>query len=83
MRHNFRLNRVCCGIPGQLRQRVWTLPEQPSSRAPVAIYCASVSPNVRCVSAIVRRTPLPSQPMCAETGALLCVCHISIARRYN
>ena len=42
MRHDFRLNRVGCGIPGQLRPKVWTLPEQPSSRAPVSVYCTAI-----------------------------------------
>jgi hypothetical protein len=56
MRHNFRHNRVNRGIPGQLRPKVQTLPRQPSSRASQAIYCASVSSNLRCVSANVDLT---------------------------
>ena len=36
----------------------------PGRRAPPAIYCASVSPSVRCVSAIVRRTRVSSQIIC-------------------
>jgi hypothetical protein len=31
---------------------------QAAAGAPAVVYCASVSPNVRCVSAIVRRTPV-------------------------
>jgi hypothetical protein len=50
VRHCPRLNRVACGISGRRRPTVQTLPEQPSSRAPVYDYCASVSPNVRYVS---------------------------------
>ena len=64
MRHFPRLNRVAYGILGRWHPRVLTLLEQNAGfrrdlgrRAPPAIYCASVSPNLRCVSAIVRRTP--------------------------
>jgi hypothetical protein len=36
-----------------LRNVLWV---ESSSRAPAIVYCASVSPNVRCVSANVRQT---------------------------
>jgi hypothetical protein len=35
-----------------IKRRVWV---ESGGRAPPAIYCAPVSPNVRCVSTIVRR----------------------------
>jgi hypothetical protein len=51
-------------------------------RAPPIIYCASVSRNLRCVSVIVRRTPLPSQLICVGKDALLRIGPFIIARRY-
>ena len=92
MRHFPRLNRVAYGILRRRHPTVLTLLEQndrwllrrdPGRRAPPVVYCASVSPNVRCVSAIVRQTPLPSQIMCVGNGPLLRVGPFIIARRYN
>jgi hypothetical protein len=65
MRHFSRLNRVACGILGRWHPSVLTLLAQKTAdfrqdlgrRAPRVIYCASVSPNLRCVSTIVRPTP--------------------------
>jgi hypothetical protein len=65
MRHFPRLNRVACGIlrrwhPGVLthwRKKPPDFRQDLGRRAPRVIYCASVSPNLRCVSTIVRPTP--------------------------
>ena len=64
MRHFPRLNRVAYGILRRRHPTVLTLLEQKTAgfrrdlgrRAPPVGYCASVSPNLRCVSANVRQT---------------------------
>jgi hypothetical protein len=64
MRHFPRLNRIAYGILGRWYPGFLTLLAQKAAgfrrdlgrRAPRVIYCASVSPNVRCVSANVRLT---------------------------
>ena len=53
------------------------------SRTPAVIYCASVSPNVRCVSTIVRPTPAAISDNCAGHGLPLRVRRYIIVRRYN
>ena len=52
-------------------------------RVSLAIYRASVSPNLCCVSTIVRQTAAPSQLMCAGSDALLRVGTFIIVRRNN
>jgi len=63
MRHFARLNGVASGILGRGHASILTLLEQGPGfrrdlgrRAPLIVYCASVSPSVRCVSPIVRPT---------------------------
>jgi hypothetical protein len=53
------INDVCRGVrpaprTGCVEGRLWV---ESGGRASLTIYCASVSPNVRCVSTIVRRSP--------------------------
>jgi hypothetical protein len=70
MRHFQRLNRVGSGIPGQLRQKVWTLPEQPHR-----LWFES--------QPLCTGGPLPSQIMCAGNRPLLRVGPFIIVRRYT
>jgi hypothetical protein len=51
-------------------------------RAPVVIYCASVSPIVGCVSAIVRPRPTSVSDNVRRNGHLLRVGPFFIVRRY-